>query len=78
MPMSKLFTLNYLIHSYKSGQVEAKMLQYPVEDFEECIMDVNWSELEPKQSSIDAILRYASQYDVLASEQTGDIELNLN
>lgn len=78
MPMSKLFTLNYLIHSYKSGQVEAKLLQFPVEDFEESIMNVKCNELEPKQSSIDAILSYVSQYDVLESEQTGNIELNLN
>lgn len=77
-PMSKLFTLNYLINSYKSGQVEMKMLQYPVEDFEDGIPDINHIELEPKQSSIDAILRYASQYEVLESGETGTIELNLN
>lgn len=78
MPMSKLFTLNYLINSYRSGQVEMKMLQYPVEDFEDSIPDINHIELEPKQSSIDAILRYASQYEVLESGDTGMIELNLN
>lgn len=77
-PMSKLFTLNYLINSYRSGQVEMKMLQYPVEDFEDSIPDINHIELEPKQSSIDAILRYASQYEVLESGDTGMIELNLN
>ncbi|MBC8006394.1 MAG: hypothetical protein H7X84_13045 [Verrucomicrobia bacterium] len=76
--MSKLFTLNYLINSYRSGQVEMKMLQYPVEDFEDSIPDINHIELEPKQSSIDAILRYASQYEVLESGDTGMIELNLN
>lgn len=77
-PMSKIFTLNYLINSYRSGQVEMKMLQYPVEDFEDSILDINHIELEPKQSSIDAILRYASQYEVLESGETGMIELNLN
>lgn len=77
-PMSKLFTLNYLINSYRSGQVEMKMLQYPVEDFEDSIPDINHIELEPKQSSIDAILRYASQYEVIESGETGMIELNLN
>lgn len=77
-PMSKLFTLNYLINSYRSGQVEMKLLQYPVEDFEDSIPDINHIELEPKQSSIDAILRYASQYEVLESGETGTIELNLN
>lgn len=54
------------------------MLQYPVEDFEDGIPDINHIELEPKQSSIDAILRYASQYEVLESGETGTIELNLN
>ena len=76
--MNKLFTLNYLINSYKSGQVEMNMLQFPVIDFEDSIMHMNFVELEPKQSTVDAILRYASQYEVIESDQAGKIELNLN
>ena len=33
---------------------------------------------EPSKSSIDAILNFASQYEVLQSHKTGNIELNLN
>jgi hypothetical protein len=78
MPMNKFFTLNYLINSYKSGQAECKLYQYPAADFDESILDRNIVEVEPLQSSIDAILDYASQYEVVESEQTGKIELNLN
>jgi hypothetical protein len=33
---------------------------------------------EPSQTSVDAILSFASQYEVLHSRNAGSIELNLN
>lgn len=78
MPMNKLFTLNYLISSYRAGKGEVEFLQHPAIDFEECNWDLNRMVFEPSQSSMDAILNFASQYEVLHSHQVGTIELNLN
>ena len=76
--MSKLSTLNYLVNSFYAGKKEVKILQYtgfPSENF-----DTNSDNyfFEPSQSSINAILNFASQYEVLKSSKTGSIELNLN
>jgi hypothetical protein len=77
--MNKIFTLNYLINSYNAGVAEAKMYcEYPVEDCEESILKRNYTEYEPSQRSIDAILNFASQYEAMPSNNTGYVELNLN
>jgi hypothetical protein len=79
MPMNRIFTLNYLINSYKAGVVEAKLYsEYPAEDCEESILKKDYNEYEPSQRSIDAILNFASQYEVIPSRSTGPVELNLN
>ena len=78
MPMSKSFTLNYLISSYKTGKRKVELFQHDVSDFGNVAMDFNQIGFDPSQSSIDAILNFASQYEVLQSRKTGNIELNLN
>jgi hypothetical protein len=79
MPMNKNFTLNYLINSYKAGLAEAKLyIEYPVEDCEESILKNKHFEYEPSPRSIEAILNFASQYEVIPSINTGHVELNLN
>lgn len=74
--MSKFSTLNYLINSYYAGKQEVEILQD--NDYNEFNMDFNQIEFEPSQSSIDAILNFASQLGALKSENVGNIELNLN
>ncbi len=76
MPMSKFSTLNYLINSYNDGKKEVEILQKI--EYEELEMDVNEYGFEPSQGIIDAILSFASQYEVLKSGNVGNIELNLN
>lgn len=77
--MNKNFTFNYLINSYKSGIAEVKLYNYyPAGECEESILKINHPEFEPSQRSIDAILNFASQYEVIQSDYTGDVELNLN
>ncbi len=76
MPMSKFSTLNYLINSYNDGKKEVEILQQI--EFEEQEMDVDEYGFEPSQGIIDAILSFASQYEVLKSGNVGNIELNLN
>lgn len=76
MPMNKFFTLNYLISSYRAGK--GKTTQHSNKDFEDCAVDFNQIGFDPSQSSIDAILSFASQCEVLHSRNTGKIELNLN
>ncbi len=76
--MSKLSTLNFLVNSYYAGKKEVEILQYV--GYPSVIFDTN-SDLdtfEPLQSSIDAILKFASQYEVVNTRRTGNIELNLN
>ena len=76
--MSKLSTLNYLVNSYYAEKKEVEILQYagfPSDNFDTNSDD---SYFEPSQNSINAILSFASQYEVLKSTRTGNIELNLN
>jgi hypothetical protein len=76
--MSKLSTLNYLVNSFYGEKKEVEILQYtgfPSDNFD---TDSDDNFFEPSQRSINAILSFASQYEVLKSERTGSIELNLN
>jgi hypothetical protein len=74
--MSKNSTFNYLVNSYKAGKREVLMLQN-MEVFSE-ISAESGDCFEPSKSCIDAILSFASQYEVLKSCQSDSIELNLN
>lgn len=75
MPMSKFSTLNYLINSYHAGKKEVDLFNHASEDYN---LDFDQIGFEPSAKSIDAILSFASQYEVLKSCNAGDIELNLN
>lgn len=74
--MSKFSTLNYLINSYYAGKKDVEILQDF--DYDEFSMDLDQYGFEPSKSSIDAILSFASQLEVLRSGNVGNIELNLN
>jgi len=76
--MSKLSTLDYLVNSYYAGKKEVEILRHVgyTSDFFDASSDQDT--FEPSQSSIDAILNFASQYEVVKSRRTGNIELNLN
>ena len=76
--MSKLSTLNYLVNSFNAGKKEVEILQYT--GFPSANFDMNSDDnfFEPSQRSINAILSFASQYEVLNSRKAGNIELNLN
>jgi hypothetical protein len=78
MPMSKFSTLNYLINSYQAGKKEVELFQFAAENSEDYNLDFDQIGFEPSQSSIEAILNFASQCGVLQSSKTGNIELNLN
>jgi hypothetical protein len=73
--MSKLSTLNFLINSYQTGIKEVEILQYNIHERTACDDQVGF---EPAQSSIDVILNFASQYEVIKTKGTGNVELNLN
>ncbi|HNX55705.1 MAG TPA: hypothetical protein PKO30_08990 [Prolixibacteraceae bacterium] len=75
--MSKFSTLNYLINSYNAGKKEVEET-VSSNDFDECGMDMEQFGFEPTQACIDAILSFASQFEVLKSGNVGNIELNLN
>jgi hypothetical protein len=74
--MSKFSTLNYLINSYYAGKKEVEILHHTNSvEFDD---DFNQNGFEPSQNSINAILNFASQLEVLKSGNVGNIELNLN
>ena len=73
--MSKFSTLDYLINSYQAGKKEVELFQFASENYN---FDFDQMGFEPSQSSVDAILNFAFQYEVLQSHKTGNIELNLN
>ena len=76
--MIKFSTLNYLINSFYAGKKDVEILQFNLNDTDNYAMSVDHLVFEPSQSSIDAILNFASQYEVLKSRKAGNIELNLN
>ncbi len=73
--MSKFSTLNYLINSYYAGQKEVESLQF---NFGDSNVLNDQEGFEPSQNCINSILNFASQYEVLKSSTTGNIELSLN
>lgn len=75
--MSKFSTLNYLINSYQTGKKEIELFQFS-DGFSENYSEIDQFGFEPSQNSINAILNFASQYEVLQSRKSGSIELNLN
>lgn len=75
--MSKFSTLNYLINSYQTGKKEIELFQFS-DGFSENYSEIDHFGFEPSQNSINAILNFASQYEVLQSRKSGSIELNLN
>jgi hypothetical protein len=76
--MSRFSTLNYLINSYYAGKKEVEVFQFNFNNSDNYTMNIDLFGYEPSQISIDAILNFASQYEVLKSGKTGNIELNLN
>lgn len=75
--MSRFSTFNYLINSYHAGKKEVEIFQTNVKNTE---AEANSDQFgfEPSTDSITAILNFASQYEVLKSANTGNVELNLN
>lgn len=78
MPMRKISTLNYLINSYQAGKRNVDCTYLSAFNNEKNQELKATEENVPSQSCIDAILSFAAQYDVLNSQRTGSIELNLN
>ncbi|MFY9151927.1 MAG: hypothetical protein WAO52_07935 [Prolixibacteraceae bacterium] len=75
--MSRFSTLNYLINSYHTGKKEVELFQSEEMNFKS-EMNFDHFGFEPSISSVQAILNFASQYEVLKSAKSGNIELNLN
>lgn len=75
--MSRFSTFNFLINSYYAGMKELDFLQDPDTVFND-VMNAEEVGFEPSKDCLDAVMSFASQYEVLKSESTGTIELNLN
>jgi hypothetical protein len=77
LPMRKLSTLRYAISSYDVNKKQIERI-IQLSDYENYDLDFEEFGYEPPQSCVDAILNFASQFDVLKSGNVGTIELNLN
>jgi hypothetical protein len=64
--------------SYQAGKGKVELFRLASDDSENCSLDFDQIVFEPSRDCIDAILNFASQYEVLESRRTGNIELNLN
>lgn len=73
--MNKFSTLNYLINSYHAGKIEVELFQC---NFNPAPIERDELSYEPSFNCIRSILNFASQYEVVKSKNTGNIELNLN
>lgn len=76
--MSKFSTLNYLFNSYQAGKKEVEFFHNSTFETGNKEQVLGIEDSEPSKDCIDAILAFASQYEVLKSKKTGNIELNLN
>ena len=68
--MSELSTLNYLINSYQAGKKEVELFQFSDGYSENYQLNADQIGFEPSANSIQAILNFASQYEVLQSRTT--------
>lgn len=75
--MSKISTLNFLINSYNNGVLNSLNIKSE-EVVSNYYLNNDQFGYEPSELSIQSILNFASQYEVVKSSQTGNIELNLN
>ena len=79
LPMSKFFTLSFILNAYRPGQKKTtQKLQSDSFDDEVYLQLLDENGFEPSKRSVDAVLNFARQYEVYESETTGSIELSMN
>ncbi|NOY97310.1 MAG: hypothetical protein GXO81_13265 [Chlorobi bacterium] len=70
-------TFIYLIKYSQPAQVKLEEIELDT-GFEELLVEMDNEDFSPSNSSIDKILSFACSYDILETEVTGLIEMNLN
>lgn len=74
MPMQDYSTLIYFVNNFQKD-VEATELDLAVNTFKNSLTMMDF---EPSNRSLKTILDFARSYDVLETESTGYVEMNLN
>lgn len=74
MPMQDYSTLIYFVNNFQKD-VEATKLGLGGNSFEDSLTMMDF---EPSSRSLKNILDFARSYDVLETESTGYVEMNLN
>jgi hypothetical protein len=74
MPMRDNYTFNSLINKFDE---EADNFELDAE-IEELLISMDIEDFSPQKSSVNNILNFARSFDVLKSQSTGVIEMNLN
>lgn len=72
LPMKKHSTLIYLVNNFQTEEATQNRVDDVIEN------QLTAMEFEPSERSIENILNFARSYDVLESESTGYVEMNLN
>ena len=72
LPMKKHSTLIYLVNNFQTEEATQNRVDEVIEN------QLTAMEFEPSERSIENILNFARSYDVLESESTGYVEMNLN
>lgn len=76
MPMKKKSTLIFVVKKFIQQSVSDSGL--PDETSDDYLTEMESTAYLPSARSIQRILDFASSYDVLDTELTGEVEMNLN
>ena len=72
LPMKKHSTLIYLVNNFQAEEAAPNRVDYVIEN------SLTTMEFEPSERSIENILNFARSYEVLETDSTGYVEMNLN
>lgn len=77
MPMIKNSTLIYFVNNFQED-FESTLSELPQCRDEGLITEMENAHVAPSDKSIENILNFARSYEVIETEETGYVELNLN
>ena len=72
LPMKKHSTLIYLVNNFQTEETTQNRVDDVIEN------SLTTMEFEPSERSIENILNFARSYEVLETDSTGYVEMNLN
>ncbi len=77
MPMKKISTLIYFVTDFQS-EFDSLKIESGQQSLESFLTTMGNDEIAPSDQTIKNILNFARSYEVLETENTGYVEMNLN